>query len=74
MDRLKEIINSNIEWFWQNDVLVEQETDISKLWDGYKVFCVQNCMEVMNAENISLNETEVTKMVEDMYAEWLASK
>ena len=70
MEILQGIIEENIEWFWGNDSLVSYETDITKLWNGFKVWCVQNCLEIVNG----LEESVVDKAVERNYSNWLDRK
>ena len=66
MEDLKNIISENIEWFWANDPLVENETDIDKLWNGFKLWCIPNCKE--NFDN--LDETIIEEEVNNNYLEW----
>ena len=69
-DGLKEIIRSNIEWFWNNDPLVENEANIDNLWVGYKLFCLQNCTEVLE----EVPENQIIQKINDMYDEWLEAR
>ena len=66
MEILQGIIEENIEWFWYNDPLVDCEFDMSKLWDGFKVWCTQNCLEVFS----DLDESVVDKAVDNNYHNW----
>lgn len=73
MDKIKilnGIIEENIEWFWNNDPIVSYETDIIKLWDAFKVWCVQNCLEVVDG----LEESIVEKAVDKSYSNWADKK
>jgi len=67
MEILQGIIEENIEWFWHNDSLVSHETNMGKLWDGFKVWCVQNCLEIFN----DLEESVVDRLVEQNYSNWV---
>lgn len=57
----------NIEWFWSNDPMVSYETDMMKLWDAFKVWCVQNCLEVLSY----FEESVVEKAVDENYSNWV---
>ena len=70
MKILQGIIEENIEWFWGNDSIVSYETNISKLWSAFKVWCVQNCMEVLD----NLDESIISKVVDRHYHNWLDKK
>lgn len=73
MDKIKilnGIIEENIEWFWNNDPIVSYETDMIKLWDAFKVWCVQNCLEVVDG----LEESIVEKAVDKSYSNWADKK
>lgn len=59
INEFKNIIKENIEWFWENDSLVKHETDTEKLWNGFKVWCVQNCKECFEDMEESIIEAEV---------------
>lgn len=67
---LNGIIEENIDWFWNNDSIVDCETNMSKLWDAFKVWCVQNCMEVIG----NIDEIIVDKAVDRNYNNWLDKK
>lgn len=66
MEILQGIIQENIEWFWNNDPFVDSETNMAKLWDGFKVWCVQNCLEIFN----DLEESVVDRLVDQNYSNW----
>lgn len=66
MKDLQDIIKENIEWFWNNDPILEYETDIEKLWDGFKIWCIQNCKE--NFENIE--EAIIEAEINNSYLDW----
>lgn len=66
LKELKEIINENIEWFWNNDPMLEYETDIQKLWNGFKVWCIQNCKECFE----NLEDSVIEKEVDNSYFDW----
>lgn len=70
MEILNGIIEENIEWFWSNDPMVDRETNMSKLWDAFKVWCVQNCMEIVNG----LEESIIDRAVDRNYNNWLDKK
>ena len=70
MEIFQGIIEENIEWFWHNDPMVDYETDTEKLWNGFKTWCVQNCLEVFD----DIEESVVAKMVEANYSNWLEAK
>lgn len=70
MKILQGIIEENIEWFWSNDSLVSYETDVTNLWNGFKAWCVQNCLEVLDG----LDESLVDRTVEYNYSNWLNRK
>lgn len=59
MNELHNIIKENMEWFWKNDSIVEHETDITKLWNAFKVWCIQNCKEVFENLDEAFIECEV---------------
>ena len=63
---LQGIIEENIEWFWNNDSIVSYETDMMKLWDAFKNWCVPNCLEVVSG----LDESIVSKVVDSNYSNW----
>ena len=67
MDILNDIIVENIEWFWHNDSIVSYTTNMDKLWDAFKVWCVQNCMELFNG----LEESVIEKAVDNNYSNWV---
>lgn len=67
---LNGIIGENIEWFWNNDSIVSYETNMSKLWDAFKVWCVQNCLEIFN----DLDESVVEKTIEENYSNWISKQ
>ncbi len=56
---LHNIIKENMEWFWENDSIVEYETDITKLWNAFKVWCIQNCKEIFSNLDESCIECEI---------------
>lgn len=70
MEILNGIIEENIDWFWNNDSIVSYETNMSKLWDAFKVWCVQNCLEVISG----LEESIIDKAVDKNYNNWLDKK
>lgn len=70
MEILNGIIEENIEWFWSNDSIVSYETNMSKLWNAFKVWCVQNCLEVVSG----LDKAIVDKEVDRSYNHWLNKK
>lgn len=70
MEILNGIIEENIDWFWNNDSIVSYETDMTKLWDAFKVWCVQNCLEVFDG----LEEPIVEKAVDRNYSNWADKK
>lgn len=70
MEILNGIIEENIDWFWNNDSIVSYETDMIKLWDAFKVWCLQNCLEVLDG----LEESIVEKAVDRSYSNWAEKK
>ena len=66
MENLRNIINENIEWFWSNDPMLEYESNIEELWNGFKLWCVPNCKE--NFEN--LDESVIEAEVNNSYLNW----
>ena len=70
MKVLQGIIEENIDWFWNNDSIVSYETDMTNLWDAFKVWCVQNCTEVVNG----LEESIIDRAVDRNYNNWLDKK
>lgn len=70
LEMLNGIIEENIEWFWNNDSIVSYETSKSKLWNAFKVWCIQNCMEIFDG----LDESVVEKAVDKNYDNWLDKK
>lgn len=56
---LHNIIKENVKWFWNNDPMVEYETDMEKLWNAFKVWCVQNCKEIFDNLDESCIECEI---------------
>jgi hypothetical protein len=67
MEILQGIIEENIDWFWNNDSIVDHETNMSKLWDAFKVWCVQNCKEIFD----DLDETIIDEAVDQNYNKWI---
>ena len=67
---LNGIIEENIDWFWNNDSIVSYETDMIKLWDAFKVWCVQNCLEVLDG----VEESIVNKVIDQNYNNWVDKK
>lgn len=67
LEILNGIIEENIEWFWNNDSIVSCETNMSKLWEAFKVWCMQNCLEIFN----DLDETIVENAVDKNYSNWV---
>lgn len=70
MKILNGIIEENIDYFWNNDSIVSYETDTMKLWDAFKVWCVQNCLEVLDG----VEESIVDKAIDQNYNNWLDKK
>ena len=70
MEDLQNTIIGNIDWFWGNDGMPIYETDMEKLWNGFKIWCVQNCMENFS----SLAKYIVEKVVSNNYDLWLERK
>lgn len=66
MEILQGIIEENIDWFWNNDSIVSYETNMEKLWDAFKAWCVPNCLEVVDG----LDESIVSKVVNSNYSNW----
>ena len=69
MTNLQDIISSNIEWFWKNDPMLEHGATITELWNGFKLWCVQNCKEVTKLE-----EDFIEKEVDKSYSNWMKFK
>ena len=67
MEILNGIIEENIDWFWGNDSIVSYETNMEKLWSAFKVWCVQNCLELFD----NLDESVIEKAVDRNYNNWL---
>ena len=63
---LNGIIEENIDWFWNNDPLVDCETNMEKLWKGFKAWCIQNCLEVVDGAE----ESVISKAVDRNYSNW----
>lgn len=70
MEIMQGIIEENIEWFWNNDTLVDCETNTMKLWNGFKVWCMQNCMEIFN----DTEESVIDKLIDKNYPNWIDKK
>lgn len=70
MEILNGIIEENIDWFWNNDSIVSYETDMTKLWNAFKSWCVLNCMEVVDG----LSEAVIDEVVDENYNNWLDNK
>ena len=70
MEILQGVIEENIEWFWGNDSIVSYETDMSKLWNAFEVWCVQNCKEIFD----NLKESIIKKAVDRSYNDWVNKK
>ena len=66
MKDLRNIIKENIEWFWKEDSLAEHETDVEKLWNGFKAWCMQNCKECFEDMEEAIIEAEVN----NSYSVW----
>ena len=71
IENLQNIINENIEWFWNNDPMLEYESNVDELWNGFKLWCVQNCMEVCEENNMPMKESFVERLVLDNFDNWL---
>lgn len=67
---LNGIIEDNIEWFWHNDPMLDYETNMTKLWNGFKVWCVENCLELFD----NLDKAYVEKIVDNNYSKWTEGK
>ena len=63
---LQGIIEENIDWFWGNDPIVSYETNIEKLWNAFKAWCLPNCLEVVDG----LEESIVDKVIDSNYSIW----
>lgn len=64
---VEKIIDSNIEWFWNNDPMLEYETNTEKLWLAFREWCIQNCKEVCKG----LTESFIEQEVDDKYSSWM---
>ena len=70
LEILNGIIEENIEWFWNNDPIVSYETNTMKLWDAFKVWCVQNCAEIFD----NLEESIIEKIIDNNFDSWIDKK
>lgn len=86
MATLQEIIKGNIEWFWDQDpsvwfheklgytdlpVMVD-DTNVEKLWNNFKVWCLQNCKEVCDGKDAPFVEAAAIEAeVNACYEGWL---
>lgn len=66
MEKLQNIINENIEWFWNNDPMLEYESNTEELWNGFKLWCIPNCKE--NFED--MDESIIEEAVNASYDTW----
>ena len=68
MNELHNILKENIDWFWNNDPIVETETDLSILWEAFKDWCAPNCLEIFDTfdEETILKEIESYKYFFDV--------
>lgn len=66
---LRNIIKENIEWFWNNDPMLEYESNTEKLWDGFKLWCIPNCKENFEGMDESIIEEFVNKSF-DIWKNW----
>lgn len=67
IEKINEIIQENIQFFWNNDPLVlDYETEAIILWDGFKVWCMQNCLEVFD----DLEESVIEEVINNNYTNW----
>jgi hypothetical protein len=70
MEILQGIIEENIEYFWNNDPIIDYETNMTKLWNAFKIWCMQNCLEIFN----TLEESTIEKMIDKSYSNWTNKK
>lgn len=65
---LNKTIQENIQFFWNNNPLVlDYELETAILWNGFKVWCTQNCLE--NFDN--LERSFVEEAINNNYANWV---
>lgn len=67
---LNGIIEENIEWFWNNDSIVDCETNTMNLWKAFKSWCMQNCTEVFD----DLEESIIEKAIDNNFDIWIDKK
>lgn len=66
MEKLQNIIDENIKYFWENDPILENETEELKLWDAFKLWCIPNLQE--NFED--LDKSFIEKVVNKNFDNW----
>lgn len=54
---LKEIVKENIEWFWNNDPIVDSNANDFDVWEAFRAWCVQNLMELGVSKRTAEKET-----------------
>ena len=64
--KLKNIIKSNIKWFWDNDPAASRIEDPVFMWNAFKSWCVRNCVECFP----SVSEADIVKIVDSCYNIW----
>lgn len=67
MEILQGIIEENIDYFWNNDSIVSYETNMRKLWDAFKVWCMQNCTELFD----DIEESIIDNLIDQNYYSWV---
>lgn len=85
METLQNIIEENIEWFWKNDPVVwcdengvcrenplpcDEET-VDKFWIAFRDWCVQNCKDVCEENNMPITESFIQRLVLHNFGNWL---
>lgn len=81
MMNLKNIINENIEWFWNNDSSVWcddggvfkdeptiiTELNVKEIWDYFKTWCFYNIKD----NDMSIEDSIVNEAIDNSYENWL---
>ena len=85
MMNLENIINENIEWFWDNDssiwcddggVFKDEPTTITEfnvkeIWGYFKTWCYYNIKDYCLERNETIEDSIVNETIDNSYKRWL---
>ena len=85
MMNLENIINENIEWFWDNDssiwcddggVFKDEPTTITEfnvkeIWGYFKTWCYYNIKDNCLERNETIEDSIVNETIDNSYKRWL---